>query len=241
MISPRTKTEWLAYWQRHLDDHQSRLDNPEAHRTICLDISREMAAAQIIDPIERLEMDEIANAAYWHAVEMLIDCEPAFITAGVYDLVPRHGGPTLGKICTMIYYPDSTEETLGPWAAQVITENGTRRLVFRINAEVWDMDGLSVTRPDGSVYDLVLTGQRINGREYSNIDDPDAYRALVDAAQVALENNDFDAYRKARPLIAAAAFTPCRSCLDRFTLREDCQNCGCQGFTARSSAIPKRR
>jgi len=114
MISPRTKTKWLAYWQKHLGDHQSRLDNPEAHRTICPDISKEMAAARIIDAIEKLKMDEIANAAYWNAVETLIDCEPAFTTAGFYDLVPRQGGPTLGKICTMIYYPDATEEKLGP-------------------------------------------------------------------------------------------------------------------------------
>ncbi|KPA89376.1 hypothetical protein PF66_04228 [Pseudomonas asplenii] len=235
MINPRTKTEWLAYWQQHLDNHQSRLDNPEAHRIICLDISREMAAAQIIDPLEKLEMDEIANAAYWHAVETLIDCEPAFMTAGFYDLVPRHGGPAIGKISTMIYYPDATEEELGPWAAQVITENGTRRLVFRINAEVWDMNGLSVTRPDGSVYDLVLIGQRINGREYSNIDDPDAYRALADTAQIALENHDFGAYQRARPLLAAAAFTKCPTCMDRFALSDDCHKCKGRGFTRRKS------
>ncbi|MGY2171536.1 hypothetical protein [Pseudomonas gingeri] len=234
MINPRTKTEWLAYWQRHLDDHQSRLDNPEAHRIICLDISREMAAAQIIDPIEKLEMDEIANASYWHAVETLIDCEPVFMTAGFYDVVPRHEGPVLGKISTMIYYPDATEEKLGPWAAQVISENGTRRLVFRINAEIWDMNGLTLIRPDGSVYDLVLTGQRINGREFSNIDDPDTYRALADIAQIALENHDFLTYQRTRPLLTAAMFKKCQTCMDRFTLREDCRDCGGLGFAEKT-------
>ncbi|NWD04114.1 hypothetical protein [Pseudomonas gingeri] len=29
MINPRTKTEWLVYWQQHLDNHQSRRDNPD--------------------------------------------------------------------------------------------------------------------------------------------------------------------------------------------------------------------
>ncbi|WP_419735658.1 hypothetical protein [Pseudomonas sp. COR18] len=197
-----------------------------------------MAATQIIDQIEKLEMDEIANAVYWHAVETLIDCEPAFMTAGFYDVVPRHGGPALGKISTMIYYPDATEDEFGAWAAQVMPENGTRRLVFRINAEVWGMDGLTITRPDGSVYDLVLTGQRINGREYSNIDDPDVYRALVDTTQIVLENQDFGDYQRARPLMAAAAFVKCSSCMDRFALRKDFQNCRCLGFIVRSSSTP---
>lgn len=68
------------------------------------------------------------------------------------------------------------------------------------------MNGLTLTRPDGSLYDLVLTGQRIQGKEYSNIDDPDAYRALVDTAQIALENHDFGAYQRARHLLATATF-----------------------------------
>ena len=103
------------------------------------------------------------------------------------------------------------------------------------------MNGLTVTRPDGSVYDLVLAGLRINGREYSNIDDPDTYRALADSAQIALENHDFGTYQRAHPLLAGASFVKCNSYMDHFSLREDCQNCGCLGFTARSSSIPKLR
>ena len=68
------KTEWMAKWRQHLDDHEFRMENPEAHRAICRSKSDDMLAAGAIDQMEKLEMDELANAAYWHAVETLIDC-----------------------------------------------------------------------------------------------------------------------------------------------------------------------
>jgi len=124
----------------------------------------------------------------------------------------------------------------GQMAAQVLENKGVRRLAFRTSAEVWAMDGMTITKPDGSIYDLVITGQRINGKEYSNIDDPDAYRALLDTPQVALENHDFETYRRARPLLLAAAFSKCVSCRDHFALREDCEACGAMGFVAKEGS-----
>ena len=227
------RTEWMAKWRQHLDDHEFRMENPEAHRTICRAKSDEMLAAGAIDQMEKLEMDELANAAYWHAVETLIDCEPGLLAWGFYDLVPRAGGPRIGKLNGRIYFP---EGMAGQMAAQVLEDKGVRRLAFRTSAEVWAMDGMTITKPDGSIYDLVITGQRINGKEYSNIDDPDAYRALLDTAQVALENHDFETYRRARPLLLAAAFSKCASCRDHFALREDCEACGTMGFVAKEGS-----
>lgn len=97
------------------------------------------------------------------------------------------------------------------------------------------MNGLALTSATGEIYDLVQTAQFINGVLYPNIDDADAYRALVDTAQIALETHDFDTYRKARPLLLAAEFIKCTECLDKFDLREDCHVCAGYGF------LPKRQ
>jgi hypothetical protein len=75
----------------------------------------------------------------------------------------------------------------------------------------------------------------ILGVIYKPIEDPDMYRALVDAAQVALEDRDLNAYEKMRPFIDLARFSTCPICLDRFDRREDCPACSGQGFVIKPS------
>ncbi|WP_085065965.1 hypothetical protein [Pseudomonas piscis] len=227
---PGAKAERMAQWRRHLDDHDSRFNNPEVHRSMCRLISQDMLSEQVISAVEKLELDELADAAYWHAVETLIDCEPGFMPSAFYDIVARDGEPSIGRLSSGLYYPADREG----YAAQVLGEKGDRRLVFRMTGEAWKMDGMTITTPDGRTHDLVITGQRINGIEYANIDDPDAYRALADCASLALENHDFETYRRARPLLLTAAFKKCPECLDRFAAREECLACAGYGFVARS-------
>ncbi|QIH07180.1 MULTISPECIES: hypothetical protein [unclassified Pseudomonas] len=223
------KAERMAHWRRYLDDHDSRFNYPEVHRSMCRLISQDMLNEQIISAAEKFELDEIADAAYWHAVETLIDCEPDFMPSGFYDLVARDGSPSIGRLSGSIYYPAGSSD----YAAQVIGERGSRRLVFRMTGDAWKMDGMTITTPDGRAHDLVITGQRINGIEYTNIDDPDVYRALADSATLALENHHFETYRRARPLLLAAAFKKCPECLDQFAAREDCKACAGRGFVVR--------
>ncbi|WMN19845.1 hypothetical protein QL104_10660 [Pseudomonas piscis] len=186
---------------------------------------------KIISIAEKFELDEIADAAYWHTVETLIDCEPDFIPSAFYDLVARDGNPSIGRISSGLFYSAGCSS----YSAQVMGEKKDRHLAFRINRDVWKMDGMTITAPDGRVHDLVITGQRINGIEYTNIDDPDTYRALADCAGLALENHDFETYQRARPLLLASAFKKCPECLDRFAAREDCQPCAGRGFVARGN------
>lgn len=58
----------------------------------------------------------------------------------------------------------------------------------------------------------------------------DIYHALVDAAQVALEGRDLNAYEKMRPVIDLARFRTCLACLDRFGQIDDCAAYSGQGF-----------
>ncbi|RBJ74947.1 hypothetical protein C3L29_033230, partial [Pseudomonas sp. MWU12-2534b] len=82
-------------------------------------------------------------------------------------------------------------------------------------------------------YQLVETERVISGVDYKPIDDPDAYRAMVDAAQVAQEERDLRAFEKVRPHIESAAFCMCPACLDRFGAREDCSTCAGKGFVTK--------
>lgn len=82
----------------------------------------------------------------------------------------------------------------------------------------------------GQQYQLVETERVIGGVDYSPIDDPDTYRALVDNGQVAQEERDLRTFEKVRPHIESAAFCICPACLDRFDVRDDCPTCVGKGF-----------
>lgn len=92
------------------------------------------------------------------------------------------------------------------------------------------MIGMTMTSDLGEIYDLVQTAHFVNGVLYTCVDDPDAYRLLLDSAQLALENHDFDTYRVVRPLLLSARFTKCSECNDNFLMREDCTTCCGHGF-----------
>jgi len=76
----------------------------------------------------------------------------------------------------------------------------------------------------------------ISGVDYKPIDDPDAYRAMVDAAQVAQEERDLRIFERVRPHIESAAFCMCPACLGRFGTRDDCPTCVGNGFVTKRAA-----
>lgn len=87
------RTAWMAKWRKALDDHEFRMSNPEAYRTLRHWDARDMLAAGVIDEMEKLEMDELVSAAYWHAVEELIVPIDRYKPSGHYDVMPRDGSP----------------------------------------------------------------------------------------------------------------------------------------------------
>jgi len=237
MNQTELKAAWTAKWRATIDDHEYRLSNPEAYRTNCHWEAREMLAAGIIDELEKLEMDELVDAAYWHAVEELVTNEVGYLQGGHYNVMPRNGGTCIGKIINGTYSA-ADGKALGGFEARVLQNNSGRHLAFRFGGEPWPIDGLVLTSNTGEQFDLVLTAQFINGVVYRPVDDADTYRALVNTAQIALEAHDFDTYRKARPLLMGAEFTMCIECHDSFSLREDCQACAGNGFIRRARHQP---
>ena len=237
MTPTELRTAWLAKWRRILDDGVYRMDNPEAHRAACRWEARDMLETGVIDEMEKLEMDELADAAYWHAVEELAAAAEGYMFGGHYDVVHRVSSECVGRIIANTYYSSISPGADG-FDGKVFGDKHDRRLVFRLNNEAWSMNGLELTASSREIYDLVQTAQVINGKVYPIICDADTYRTLIDCAQVALEEHDFENYRIARPLLLSAKFAKCTACLDRFGLREDCMNCAGQGFVPKAGSQP---
>ena len=74
----------LQQWRSTLNNHEFRMQNPEAHRQTLHAMSQTLAAEGLVDPLEQFDMDELANAAYWHAVEELINAPPRYCGASSY-------------------------------------------------------------------------------------------------------------------------------------------------------------
>lgn len=225
----------LQQWRSTLDDHDFRMQNPEAHRQTLHSMSATLVTEGLIDELQQFDMNEMANAAYWHAVDELQTAPARYCGASAYDVL-RHGSTELfGKIGCSIFYASSTltEGKRSSYDGKIYRDAMGANLVFTPSGTVARITGLTLTLPDGQQYDLVETGRTIEGVAFEPIEDPDIYRALVDVAQVAQECRDLHAFERVRPLIDLAKYRICPTCLDRFDRFEDCSTCAGRGFVAK--------
>jgi hypothetical protein len=222
----------LQQWRSTLDDHDFRLQTPEAHRQHLHSMTCALVAEGLIDTFEQFDMNEIANAAYWHAVEELQSHPVRYCGASCYDVVACDGALMLGKIGQTIFNArrDIQDEIQTTYDGKVYRNGTGANLIFNPSGITARIEGLTLTLPDGRQFDLIETGRMILGVIHKPIEDSDMYRALIDAAQIALERRDLNAYEKMRPFIDLARFCTCPTCLDRFDRREDCPACSGQGF-----------
>lgn len=225
----------LQQWRSTLDDHDFRLQNPEAHRQTLHSMSATLAAEGLIDELQRFDMNERANAAYWHAVEELQTVPARYRGASAYDVLQHGSTELLGKIGCSIFYAASTlaAATRSSYDGKIYRDATGANLVFTPSGVVARITGLTLTLPDGQQYDLIETGRTIEGVSFEPIEDPDHYRALVDVAQVAQECRDLCTFERLRPLIDLARFCNCPTCLDRFDHFEDCPTCAGRGFVTK--------
>jgi hypothetical protein len=228
----------LQQWRSTLDDHDFRMQNPEAHRQTLHSMSATLVVEGLIDTLQQFDLNEMANAAYWHAVEELQTTPGRYGGASAYDVM-RHGSTELfGKIGQSIFYAASTlaDGTRSAYDGKIYRDAMGANLVFTPSGAVARISGLTLTLPDGQQYDLIETGRTVEGVTHKPIEDPDLYRALVDAAQVAQEGRDLRTFERLRPLIDLARFGTCPACLDRFDRCEDCPTCTGRGFVTKPSA-----
>lgn len=221
----------IQLWRTTLDDHDFRMESPEAHRSTLLESSARLAEEGLIDRIEQFEMDEMANAAYWHAVEELQSNPTIFRPSYGYDVLPRGGGPRIGTIFHSVLRLDaSSSDSLRPYDGKVYRDETGLVLKYSSSTETGSIEGLVLTMADGRQFDLIEARRMVQGKVYTAIEDPDVYRWMVDVVQVATETRDVDIVERIRPFLELARFRQCSTCLDRFGKREDCTVCDGQGF-----------
>ncbi|MGE8180494.1 hypothetical protein [Pseudomonas mandelii] len=228
----------LQQWRSTLDNHEFRMQNPEAHRQTLHAMSLILAAEGLVDPLEQFDMNELANAAYWHAVEELINAPPRYCGASSYDVVLRGTTDFFGRIGRSIFYDASSlaDPRRSGYDGKIYPDASGAKLVFNASGTSARITGLTLTMPDGRRYDLIETQRVVEGVTYQPIDDPDLFRVLVDTAQIAQESHDLRAFEKARPLLELASFCTCPTCLDRFGSRDDCPTCCGNGFVTKAMA-----
>lgn len=64
----------LRQWRSTLANHDFRMQNPKAYRQTLHAMSATLTAEGLIDELQRFDLNEMANAACWHAVEELQTC-----------------------------------------------------------------------------------------------------------------------------------------------------------------------
>ncbi|PNA03503.1 MULTISPECIES: hypothetical protein [unclassified Pseudomonas] len=230
----QAKSIRLQRWRATLDDHEFRLQNPEGHRESLHEMAEALHAEGLIDQLEQFDMNEMADAAYWHAVEELQNSPGQYRGASTYDVVHVDDGKLLATISRSIFN-FATEKPRGAsrtYDGKVYSSPEGIHLSLGISRNVGTISGLTLEM-HGQRYHLIETERVIRGVDYQPIDDPDAYRALVDAGQVAQEERDLRAFEKVRPHIESAVFCTCPACLDRFGARDDCQTCTGKGFVTK--------
>ncbi|WP_338498287.1 hypothetical protein V5F23_09945 [Pseudomonas sp. WP18] len=221
----------IKQWRDTLDDQDFRRANPEAHRSILHDMSARLAEENLIDRLEQFDMDEMANAAYWLAIEELHANPVVYRSSYGYDVMPRGGGPRFGTLfhSVLMLDEDSSSKMRGFDGKIYHTENG-----LELNQDYHHLhgtvEGLVLTLKDGRQFDLVETKGMVQGVIYDKIDDPDVYRWMTDLIQVATENKLLKILLRIRPFYEMARFVQCLTCLDRFGKREDCGPCAGKGF-----------
>ncbi|MFJ7281841.1 hypothetical protein [Pseudomonas sp. NPDC099000] len=225
----------LQQWRSTLDNHEFRMQNPEAHRQTLHAMSQTLAAEGLVDPLEKFDMNELANAAYWHAVEELINSPPRYCGASSYDVVLRGTTTIFGHIGRSIFYDASSlaDPRRSGYDGKIYPDAGGANLIFNASGVSARITGLTLTMPDGRRYDLIETQRVVEGVTYQPIDDPDLYRVLLDTAQLAQESHNLRAFEKARPLLELANFCTCPTCLDHFGQRDDCPTCSGNGFVTK--------
>lgn len=207
------------------------MQNPEGHRETLHEMAAALHAEGLADQLEQFDMNEMADAAYWHAVEELQNSPGQYRGASTYDVTQIDNGNLLGTISRSIFNFESDEPrgTSFAYDGKVYSDADGVRLTLGLSRKIGRISGL-VLEMNGRRYQLIETERMIAGVTHHPLSDADAYRALVDVAQVAQEERDLRAFEKMRPHIESAAFCICPTCRDCFGERDDCSTCAGQGF-----------
>ncbi|WP_024696134.1 hypothetical protein [Pseudomonas syringae] len=224
-MSDDKKTSALAEWHRILDD-RSWWTNPSVAYRLLQAMASDLESAGLIDPLERFDLSELACAAFsYFTEEGNHEWRHQASDYLVHDASARVFGSMLHS--RLIKHGAAENPYLTDHFAFLNAENV---LIMRDYRPFGRLEGRHITTQAGETLTLVESGRQINGIKLQRLDDADQYRALIEAATLALERSDFDGYVKLWERHSYSIFKTCSTCLDRFWLREDCSPCAGRGF-----------
>lgn len=220
--------EALAQWRMSLDS-RSAWQNPGAQYRYLVRYADKLAACNAIDLPERFDMVEMALAAFGHFVEE--QPQEWRHPASEYD-VYNDAGSQVGSLRGSRYFLHGKTVRSDPmeFFAQIQEKDSEYLLTTRTYAPYGVLRDRYILTHTGQRLTLVETARMINGKWRVRIDDPDTYRGVVDASQMALEQGNMAAYVDLWEKEHFSIFTQCSRCCDRFDLREDCTGCEGRGF-----------
>ncbi|MGF6591066.1 hypothetical protein [Pseudomonas sp. 2835] len=227
-----SKPEALARWNGSLRNEHLRLSNPEVYLQVMRMATADLQDLELFDPLEVHDLFEQAQAAYSAALEEQFAHE-LYCRASSYNVVPVGGYRRIGSIRQGNYYEENRTEAFS-CDGMVIQEPDRLRVVLRTSGELGVILGLQLIGTDGRVYHLVETARMVEGRMLQGVDDPEAYRVLIDLAQEAFEEKKWARYRLLRDRVRYSPFKCCPACCDSFAQREDCEKCLGQGFVTKN-------
>ncbi|WP_159811723.1 hypothetical protein [Pseudomonas sp. 18058] len=225
----------LQRWHTTIADNDFRMQNPEGHRETLLEMAATLLREGLINPLERFDLKEMADAAYWHAVEELQHSPDHYRGASTYNVVQLDNGKLLGTIRRSIfnYASDAPRGASFSYDGKVYTDSEGARLTMCLTQKIGTITGL-ILQLSGRKYRLIETERMIEGVTHHPLSDGDTYRLFIDDDQIAQEARDLRVFQRVRPHIESAVFCICPTCLERFGDRDDCQNCAGKGFLTRT-------
>jgi hypothetical protein len=222
------KDQVLADWYHQINNKRHWL-NPLAHYKFLMSMADRLQDLGAIDRLERFDLVELANAAFCHFTEEA----PAEWRhpASDYD-VYNAGGNQVGSLQGNRYFLHGAQSRPGPmdFFAQVQEAHGKLSIVTRSYQPYGELIDRYIYTETGQRLTLVERGRLFEGVHKTRLDDPDCYRATIDAGLIALEEANMPLYIQLWEKENFSIFRQCSSCCDRFYLREDCETCNGQGF-----------
>jgi len=226
----------LERWRVMLDDTKLLRDMPRIYRDNLLNLSEDLQRRGVIDCLERFDMDEMANAAYEHEIEEQLVLRRYYIGPGNYKLL--QDGARVGEARGCRLYLGASTRDLPPnmYTARIERTGNGLEAISKYFEVVGRVEGKEYITADGEVYELVETSRIVVNVETHAIDDPDIYRALLDAIQHTAERGDIQRHDSLTTRASISVFMPCPACEDVFSRREDCIECNGRGFVTESPA-----
>lgn len=231
----------LARWHKMLEDVSLLRDMPGIFRDNLQNLLDDLHRRGVIDALERFDMGEVVDAAYAHEIEERLGLHRYLVHSGSYKLI--HNGERAGEVRGVRVYFGTDTHDRGPahydaWITR--TDNGLEAIT-KFMKFAGGIDGKLFYTAAGDEYELIETSRLIASRDVHAIDDPDAYRALLDCMQHAEEGGNTSFYGRLAQRASVSIFMICPECLDLFSKRDDCSECDRQGFVQETPDRFRRR